>query len=200
MERCEKVLIIASGRSALMFSEYDYRANGWTVVAANHAWQATNDKWDILVHTQTMRDLPNVDKNDSRPHFWDKHFIRSCAKFGGITKCGITIVIATSYWVLDNLEPKIIAYLGADMNYTPDKNGHTAFYGKGSDITQHGISDPDKMVFSYGNGDPNYLNNLFLRFETEAAKYNCKIYNFSNDEKTRLPYEKTTPKGIDNGI
>ena len=78
------------------------------------------------------------------------------------------------------------------MSYIPDKDGNTHFYGVGIDIKNRGISDPDLMVKVRSNGDPNYLENIYRRFEKIAGENNCRLFNLSKEEFTRLPYKKVS--------
>jgi hypothetical protein len=46
------------------------------------------------------------------------------------------------------------------------------------------------MVKLHSKGDPNYLENIYLRFKTIAEENNCKVYNLSKISDSRLPYPK----------
>jgi hypothetical protein len=87
----------------------------------------------------------------------------------------------------------VIGLLGADMNYTPNENGDTHIYGVGFDIQKNSIPDPDRMIDRYGQDDPNYLNNIYMRLARKAEERDCKVYNLSQNIETRLPYERCNP-------
>ena len=58
-----KVLILGSGFSAKQFDDYDYKSNGWTVVAVNNGYYAT-DLWDYWIHSEDFGgEYPEVKEN-----------------------------------------------------------------------------------------------------------------------------------------
>lgn len=189
-----KVLLIASGLSANQYKDYDYKSNGWTIVAINNGWQITND-WSHWIRPPDYKGM--------RPKALSRHqkiverYSIQILKYGGQNACGFSITLTAGYWSLSELNPDVIGFLGADMNYTPDKNGKTHIYGVGHDIKANGISDPDRMVKVYGKNDPDYLKNIYMRFHDIAKDEGCAVYNFSTDENTRLPYTKAHPKDFD---
>lgn len=189
----KKVLLLAAGPSARQYYDYDYKANGWTVVAVNNGWQVT-DEWEHWVR-------PPDFKGDKPKEFLEhqsmvQRYSSQLAKYGGQKACGYSITLNAGYWALAELQPDVLALLGADMNYTPDKDGNTHFYGIGYDIKTKGIPDPDRMVKKHGNDDPNYLNKIYLRLVEYAEKQNCKVYNVSQNIETRLPYERVKPEDL----
>jgi len=121
------------------------------------------------------------------------NYDKTLKEYGGIKKCGYSITLAASYYALHNLKPSVIGYLGADMNYNPDKKGNTHIYGVGFDIQERGVPDPDKMVKDHGNGNENYLEDIYKRFEQYATTTGCVVRNFSSDNETRLPYTRSNP-------
>ena len=183
----DKILIIGSGKSGLDVSKYEKDFD--VIVTVNNAWGLT-EKWTHWIH-------PN-DYKGSKPELIKENQLEinangygpSLKKYGGIHECGFSIMLNASYWALDNLKPSEIYYLGADMSYVPDKDGNTHFYGVGIDIKNRGISDPDLMVKVRSKGDPNYLENIYKRFEKIAGENNCSLFNLSREEFTRLPYKK----------
>lgn len=187
-----KVLMIGSGHSATEVDKHDYRGNGWVIVGVNHGWRAT-PKWQIVVHADECRDVPPAADN----RIVTKDYVENLSYFGGHAACGFSIMLNASYWVLRYLKPKAIGYLGADMMYEPDNEGKTHFYGVGIDIKESGISDPDRMVKSYGKGDPDFLFRIYRRFEDVAEENGCKVFNLSSLSETRLPYYHASPETID---
>jgi len=187
-----KVLMIASGPSVNQVHDYDWINQDWTIVAINNAWKAT-DQWHYWISTDDFkgeRPTPRADQIIPKP------YAPQLEIFGGQAACGYSVTLNASYWALACLNPSVIGFLGADMNYTPDSQGATHFYGVGYDIRYNpdGLPDPDKMVARYGNGDPNYLKKIYLRLANQAIDYNgCQVVNFSNDPQTRLPYPKAAP-------
>ena len=192
----KKVLLLASGLSSKEYMNYDYIKNGWTVVSVNNGWQVT-DEWHYWVHAPDFKgDKPKK----FLPHQREvRKYSTALRQYGGQRACGYSITLNAGYWVLANLRPDVIGFLGADMNYTPDENGNTHIYGVGYDIkhNQGGIPDPDRMVNVYGKGNPNYLNDIYTRLSEKANDQGCDVYNFSSVQDTRLPYEKSKPYDFD---
>jgi hypothetical protein len=186
--KMKKVLILASGLSAKQYDDYDYKANGWTVVAVNNGWMAAENQWDYWVRAN---DYKGSRPTKILPHQTEvKRYGDSLRKYGGHHLCGYSITLCASYYSLDVIKPKVIGYLGADMNYEPNENGDTHIYGVGYDIQKNGIPDPDRMIKRYGGDDPKYITRIYNRFADIAEKEGVKIYNFSIMENTRLPYNK----------
>lgn len=189
-----KVLIVASGLSAQQVNDYDYKANGWTIVAVNNAWQVTED-WDWWIAPPDYKGCVPLDT--SPPKRKVKNYSKQLGKYGGQRECGFAITLNAGYWALGALTPTAIGFLGADMNYTPDpETGHTHIYGVGFDIEANGESDPDRMVRMYAKEDDDYLSTIYNRLVEYADKQQCKIYNFSTMEPSRLPYPKARPQDL----
>lgn len=187
----DKVCILASGLSAQQINEYDYKENGWTVIAVNNGWLAYDD-WDIWYRAGDYEGAHPIHLND-----------RSCIlnnavrlnEFGSSVARGRNISLQAAYWALKH-KPKVIGFLGADMNYTPNENGDTHIYGVGIDIQRNGISDPDRLIDLDGEGDPYHLHRIFLRLENIAYERNCRVYNLSHTIETRLPHERINPCNV----
>jgi hypothetical protein len=184
----KKVLLLASGLSAKEINDYDYKANGWIVVAINNGWLAYPN-WDHWVKSKDYKGKKPEKILDHQVELLD--YNTTLKKYGGIQECGYSVTLAASYYALDYFKPDIIGYLGSDMNYEPNEFGHTHIYGLGLDIQKNKISDPDRMAERYGKKDPNYLKNIYMRFYNIAQEKNTKVYNFSSDENSRLPYLKS---------
>ena len=195
-ENAKKVLLVASGFSARQYSEYDWKGNGWTIVAINNGWQAVEGDWDYWIRPG--------DYKGKRPEGREicgttiSKYNDEVRQFGGQPQCGYSIALTAGYWSLAKLKPNVLAYLGADMNYTPDKEGNTHIYGKGYDIEKNGKPDPDRMAERYkGNKtEKEYLNYIYKRLEDEARKKNCVVYNVSHTIDTRLPWKRVKPYDI----
>lgn len=187
----KKVLLLASGMSAKQYFDYPYKENGWTVVAVNNGWQVT-DEWDHWVRSNDFKgSKPTAIREDQVECKKYGHILN---EYGGHIACGYSIALCAGYYSLYTFKPSVIGFLGADMNYTPDKDGNTHIYGLGNDIKKNGIPDPDKMVQKYSKGNENYLHDIYMRFHNIAKENNCAVYNFSDIEDTRLPYTKSNPK------
>lgn len=185
-----KVLILASGLSARKVHEYAYKEKGWIIVTVNHGWMVTPDWHYNVIPDDYEGQLANP--TDDQMIIWPTECKVIQNKFGGKHACGLSITLTASYWALGKLNPYVIGFLGADMNYTPNEHGHTHIYGVGLDIKVHKMPDPDRMVKTAQKLglEKNYLEFIYKRFETKAEENNCKIYNFSDDPLTRLPYKQ----------
>ena len=192
-ERQKKVLIIGSGvRDKEEINKLDL--SNFTVVTINNSWML-DDRWDINVHAP---DHPKDRRPESAPGKQiistggENGYSKAVQKFGGLRQCGYSVTLATSYWVLFNLKPDLVGFLGCDMNYKKADDGSTTFYGVGLDIKRRGEPDPDRMAKFYGKGKPEqYLRDVYMRFFEEAKKRNTEVVNFSTLEDSRLPYPKS---------
>lgn len=189
-----KVLLLASGFSAKQVHDFDYKGNGWTIVAVNNGWLACPELWDYWVKAP--------DNKGKKPDEILSHqtvvprYRPQLDKYGGQKACGYSITLNAGYWALAELKPTVLGFLGADMNYTPDDKGHTHIYGVGYDIKKNKKSDPDKMVERHSNGDENYLETIYMRLSDKAKEQNCAVYNLSQNIDTRLPYERLKPQDV----
>jgi hypothetical protein len=183
----KKVLLVASGLSANQFYDYDYKSNGWIIIAINNGWMACEKEWDYWIKSNDYNGAKALPK---RPQVVVKEYGSALRQYGGQKACGYSITLNAGYWALANLKPDIMSFLGADMNYTPDEKGNTHIYGLGNDIKKNGIPDPDRMVIKHGGSKKEFLNDIYLRLEAHANKQNCQLYNVSHTLDTRLPYKR----------
>lgn len=194
----KKVLLIGSGLTATQVNDYPYEWNGWIICTVNNAFRVT-PKWKYAFFSKDYQKGKRPISDDGQVIVDGEQVVFASDPWGGLLKTGLSITLQSSYWILKNIKPNIIGYLGSDMNYKKDKRGWTTFYGVGSDIKFNGISDPDHMVKMYGQGNPNYLYDIYKLLETNAQKQGCILYNFSDDPETRLPFPKKTAKELDHG-
>ena len=187
----DKVLIIGSGPSAREYTNYPYIDNGWSVVCVNHAW-TIEPECDMWVTASDYQSAGGLMPDKEMPR--NNDYGLTLNHFGGHNECGFSITLAAAYNVLWMFKPKVVGFLGCDMNYTPDENGHTHIYGVGLDIKKDGVPDPDKMVAKQSHGKENYLENIYNRFADMANERDCAVFNLSTDPDTRLPYVQTTPE------
>ncbi len=149
------------------------------IVAINNAWRVRSD-WDCLVCPE---DFPE----DHRPSLLERspkqkvqgpdEFVPANNRFGGILYCGATMAFTTGYWVLDQLRPDIMAYLGCDMVYTPT-DSRTHFYGTGTaDPLRSDISLQDLAAKS---------NRLMIK----ANEHSCLCVNLSQSPESRLTFPR----------
>lgn len=195
----EKVLIVGSGKTATDIKDWDL--SGWSLVTINHAYQIRDD-WEFAGYAG---DFPKDKRPQPTDKKWtfshkdgpmlpteclDKEYKRSyetaLSQYG---KKHTTMFFNASYWVLWFLRPKVIGYMGCDMNYDAVDGVKTHFYGQGVDMLKRGIPDPLKMINTQYKGDESVLQILFNEFKTDCEKANCTVVNFSK-ETGRLPYQK----------
>lgn len=193
IKQTKKVVLIGSGPSARLIDDYEYVKNGWVIVVVNHGWMATN-QWTYMIHSHDYKKKEPIPRLEQ---YRSDNITAILNKFGGYDKMGFSVTLQTAYWTLGNLKPEVIGFLGCDMNYMPAANGDTCIYGIGEDIQKRNMSDPDRMAAQYGKDDPDYLNNIYVRFREMAFKNNCEVVNFSLDPDSRLPYTKKSPKDFD---
>ena len=201
-QKASKVLLVASGMSATQYQDYDYKGNGWTVVAINNGWTAVRGDWDYWVRPGDYKGEKPSDNDRSHGGVTVERYSPQLNNYGGQKACGYSITLNAAYWTLAELRPDVIAFLGADMNYTPDDKGNTHIYGKGYDIKTKGVADPDRMAEMYKGqrkGAENetaeeYLQYIYNRLATTAEKAGCKVYNVSQGCDTRLPYPRERAK------
>ncbi len=183
----KKVLVLASGLSARDVDSFPCKEEGWTIVVVNHGWMAYPN-YDHWIHSSDFKGIkdPNVGSRKV------PKYRPALDHFGGQKLCGYSITANAGYWVLKELKPDVIGFLGADMNYERNANGDTHIYGLGLDV-KNGRPDPDKMVKNHGRS----IEEVYGRLEEEATKLNCKLVNLSTVKDTRLPYTKASPESFD---
>ena len=174
------VLILGSGPNVLECDSWP-KLPDMVIVAINNAWRVRSD-WNYLVCPE---DFP--EKNRPSPSECSQtqsvqgadQFVPANNRFGGILYCGATMAYTAGYWVLDRLEPDIMAYLGCDMVY-PAANSRTHFYGTGTaDPLRSDISLQDLAAKS---------NRLMIK----AGERNCLCVNLSQSPDSRLTFPRLT--------
>ena len=143
-----KVINVGSGPNMTRLNDWD--TDGITVVACNNVWRGTK-KWDHLIYAG---DYPSVNEIKKEPHQQLHSRERGMGFKTSYEKCagmpfknarlflGLPMYFGLTYWSIHYMKPKHLAFLGFDMNYTPDADGNTAFYGKGLDMQVRGMPDP----------------------------------------------------------
>jgi hypothetical protein len=202
-----KVVCLGSGPNMVKIN--DMNTEGLTIVAGNNVWKGT-DKWNYLLLAGDYPDREKIIKKYHNPPNkmvythrgeksireaylgMDKQPLKSGREVYDRTavKLGIPFYFTVTYWTLYYLKPTHIAFLGFDMDYTPQKDGATAFYGLGYDMQKRGIPDPFFQMREVYNNDENFMVSLFQGIE--ERKGNTKLFNLSDNENSRLPWEKTT--------
>lgn len=215
----DMVLIVGSGHNAPLCRHWDKQ--NFNVIAVNNAWRVWDEylppakRFDVCVMAGDMpaafypRDLREEEitisavKTSVKPS--DFGLNRENTKlsrqpfsynsvvnyYGGFQKLGYSVVLNSSYWCLYHLKPKVIGYIGCDMVYDKNAQGHTAFYGIGEDFKKRNLSDPDKMIRDQFKGRPEGLTEIYQQFERYAYQNGVlEVVNFSDVEGSRLPFKK----------
>lgn len=198
-----KVIVIGSGPSAKNIIDYDI--GEWKLATINNAWKIRND-WDYGIYADDMpNDRPpysegkivvtgfNGPQNPDETLSTDQKrgYHRALKELGTL---GITMFFAATYWVIWYLKPDTVGFIGCDMDYTPTEDGSTHFYGVGHDIKERGIPDPNKALAETFRHEQDPVEHGFKYcFDelTRVSQERCiKLINFSDNEKSRLPYRK----------
>lgn len=193
-----KVIIAGSGHNVKDINNWDL--TGHILVTVNNAWRA-DSRWTYAVCAEDLpsQDWPKVTREEqvfvSLKKPGNMGFKKAVEHYGGFAECGYLTVLAASYWVLYYLKPSLVGYIGCDMNYTKNSEGHTAFYGVGKDFQRFGISDVDNYLKKTYNGDEEKLKAHFSRFKHHARLEKCAVVNYSSSEHSRLPYMRELFKG-----
>ena len=193
-----KVILLGSGRNMTNINGWD--TSGITVGGVNNTWKGTN-KWDFMLHAGDYPFQNDIPKD--RPRYTvrgDKNYKESYVEMtaaGGHPKLdwqkariylGLPIYFTISYWALYYLKPTHIGYLGFDMNYVPDSDGSTTFYGKGYDMQTRGVPDPIFQFKRFYTDLKDPMKTLLERLN--ARKEKTKLYNLSTDTNAVLPWQK----------
>lgn len=172
------ILILGSGPNVVQCR--DWPRNGFDrIVAINNAWAVRPD-WDVLIHPE---DFPverrPVDTHEGQAIVTAETFVPAQNAYGGFVYAGGTMAFTAGYWVLHDLAPTVMAFLGCDMVYEDGPKTH--FYGKGE-------ADPLRSDVSLRS-----LGAKSARLEAIAAQQGCALVNLSTDE-SRLTFPRTTPQ------
>ena len=123
------VLMLGSGPDVLSARRMSRPAFD-TIVTINNAWRVRRD-WDYLVHPEDFpADRRPVTLAAGQRVITATDFVPAQNAYGGFVYGGGTMAFTASYWALQALRPRVMAYLGCDMVYPA--RGPTHFYGTGS--------------------------------------------------------------------
>ncbi len=137
MKTSRKVLLIGSGLTATLAADWDL-TDDWTVCCIHNAWRVVPDRFNILLHA---KDFPNDRKpktlgQDQRLQMTLDWVRESFAKdiHSGFWRnhCGYgkTMMFTSFWWIMENLSPSVIGFIGTDMHYPEGERN--CIYGKGS--------------------------------------------------------------------
>jgi hypothetical protein len=176
--RSNIVLIIGSAPDALNARLWD-KALFSHVVAINNAWQVRPD-WDYLLHPEDFPAAhmpPSVTQQQTVITAED--YVPVQNDFGGFVYAGGTMAFTSAYWVLGQLRPKVIAFIGCDMVY-PSSGKPTHFYGTGK-------ADPLRSDVSLQS-----LEAKSARLQYLAGLQHCQCVNLSLAAESRLLFPRSS--------
>lgn len=180
----KKILLIGSGLASKEVPNWNI-PDDWIICCIHNAWMMVPRRFNILLHA---RDFPEERKpislesyqrlqmtyyyvndsfnNDIHGGFWRNH-------------CGYgkTMFFSSFWWIIENLDPKLIGFIGCDMNY-PEKGDNT-IYGRGS---------PDPLKYPHKS-----LLHWLGFLDGYCVRANITLINYS-------PYESPTLLPFAHGI
>ena len=145
------------------------------LVCINNAWRIRDD-WTHLVHPEDFppeRRPPMI--TPAQTLIDATVFVPAQNRQGGFVYAGGTMAFTASYWALESLRPRVIAFFACDMVYPT--TGATHFYGTGT-------ADPLRS-------DPTLqsLRAKAARLQIMAARQGCAVVNLS-----RAPSRLVSPR------
>lgn len=174
------------------------------IVGVNNVWRGT-DKWDYLIYAGDYPFKKDIVAKPTQqlvtvtgPMNYKESYIAGANNLPwekARIHCGLPIYFTITYWALHYLNPSEIAFAGFDMDYTPQADGATTFYGVGYDIQTRGVPDP---LYQFRN-NPEYkrmalkgidvYSLLITRLRGAGQAKRCKFFNLSDNPKTMLPWD-----------
>jgi hypothetical protein len=174
----EKVLVIGSGPNAAEAADFPRSAFD-SIVAINNAWQVRPD-WDYSIFPPDFPPEKRApEAKGSQSLISTDEYLPAMNRAGGLPLCGATMAFAAGYWALHGLAPRVIAFIGCDMDYTP-KEGKTHFYGTGT-------PDPLRKNISLRNLQAK-SGRLFLK----GLRENTLFVNLSTSPKSELLFPRAS--------
>ena len=191
-KECEKAIIVGSSRNVLTTANFWKKKDGHAWIMMNQAWKIrklNNDFDRICTNIEHFDDPKNVEAKEvitrMPKRFGDYRFLDLYTTFkkmyGDNHERGNIIFFHTCYYVLEIYDPKIIGFIGCDMDYDQYSDDEdNSFYGKSNMETGDTI---------YTNSQELILEKI-KRFEDIFSKRGGKCYNLSTADWTLLPFEK----------
>lgn len=197
-----KVICVGSGPGGVDIINSTDTSNA-KIVGVNNVWKGT-EKWDYLIYAGDYPFKNEITKKPNQtlvtvngPMNYKESYIAGAGMPWEEARlhCGLPIYFTATYWAMHYLKPTEIAFAGFDMDYTPQENGATAFYGVGYDIQTRGVPDP---LYQFRN-NPTYKRMaaqgidvyalLIDRLKQKTSSIGCQLFNLSDNPKTMLPWE-----------
>jgi hypothetical protein len=195
-----KVIVCGSGPGGVDYIN-KYNTEQYTIVGVNNVWKGT-EKWNHLIYAGDYYDKDKI-KYTSEQKLHSRNLnmgFEKSYKWGSgdmqwdkaRVYCGLPIYFTTMYWALYYLKPQMIGCIGFDMDYTPQPDGSTSFYGLGYDMSTRGVPDPLYQFRKFYKDLKDPMGTLLKRLEDKSSEVGCKIVNLSDNPKTQLKWEYNT--------
>ena len=132
----KKVLLIGSGQTATLAREWSI-PDDWIVCCIHNAWKVVPNRFNILLHAMDFPDERKpkqlgLNQKLQQTLDWVRQSFAD-DRHGGFYRnhCGYgkTMFFSSFWWIMENLQPDVIGFLGCDMHYP---RGDNTFYGKGN--------------------------------------------------------------------
>jgi hypothetical protein len=135
------------------------------IVAINNA-HAVRPDWDYLIHPHDFPADRVPVAQAGQTIVTEADFVPAQNALGGFVYAGGTMAFTAGYWVLETIQPAVIAMFGCDMHYPAQ--GPTHFYGAGT-------PDPLRNDVTLRS-----LEAKSARLMVLAAMRGCAMVNLSN--------------------
>lgn len=169
------VLIIGSGPNAIE-SQLWARAYFDEILAINNAWRIRPD-WSQLIHPEDFPPERQPDTITQKQKIIEaRDYVPAMNAFGGVVYQGGTMAFTAGYWALYHFRPKVLAFIGCDMDYSQPQ---THFYGTGT-------ADPLRDDITLQS-----LEAKSARLMLMAARQGCAALNLST-QNSRLVLERAS--------
>jgi len=153
----------------------DWDLKKYYFIAINNAWKIRQEDWDYAIFGGGI--VKHIMPKEYNP--WQTILHRNCVKDikpKYNENRSYLLVYVASYWALSNLNPRKIGFIGNDMDYSLNSGNVNSFYGN--------------AIIDHKHDDPEYLNFHFGRLKDYADEDGVKLVNYSNNEKTVIPYPR----------
>jgi hypothetical protein len=122
------VLILGSGPNAVTARDWPRSAFDH-IVAINNAHLIRPD-WSHHIFPWDFPPERVPAPSPEQTQIQQTQFVPAQNDYGGFVYAGGTMAFTAAYWALSALRPKVLAFMGCDMQYPA--SGDTHFYGKGT--------------------------------------------------------------------
>lgn len=162
-------LLMGSGQQSNQVPKWNTK--GWTIGAIHNAWSIIPDRVDYFFVSGDFipapyNKPPKEFKSRVRVVTYDEYDGPSQRERFGRQRFGIgaTMLFNAAYWILGELQPEVLGFVGCSMDY-PQGQPNTFYKGGKADPLRFG---EDK------------LKSWFKHFQRFAQEYRCELVNFGS--------------------